>query len=104
MATVIDIREGLSLTRDAEGVYRTEHDLTTDGLCVTLTEALAEIKDEDPATFISDFSTYADPDALNRLFRVRPNGEHRDLGGSLTLEIQDADVTVHADGEIEIEV
>lgn len=104
MATSTQIRDGLSLTEDTEGVYRTQHDLETDGLCLTITEALAEIKGVNPATLIDDFSTYADPDALNRLFRVKPNGEHRDPAGQLELEIHEADVTVHADGEIEIEV
>lgn len=104
MSTSTDIREGLSLTTDEEGVYRTQHDMRADGLCVTITEALAEIKAVDPVTVINNFSAYADPDALNGLFRVRPNGEHRDLGGSITLEIRDVDVTVYADGEIEIEV
>lgn len=104
MAMSTRIREGLSLEYDAEGVYRTEHDMTSDGLCLTITEALAEIEGVDPAELIDGFSKYADPDALNRLFRVRPNGEHRDLEGHVELEIRGADVTVHADGEIEIEV
>lgn len=104
MSTSTEIREGLSLTTEEEGVYRLQHDLRTDGLCVTITEALAEIEDIDPASLINNFSKYADSDAFNRLFRVRPNGEHRDLGGSIMLEIRGAEVTVHADGEIVIAV
>lgn len=103
MGTLTESHNGRSLTKDSEGVYRIQHDLHTDGLCVTIAEALAEIKGIAPATLIDNFSTYADLDALNRLFRVRPNGEHRDLAGSLELNIHGADVTVHANGEIEIE-
>lgn len=86
-----------------DGVYRTHHDVSDGGLCLTITEALAEIEDVDPAHLIGDFARYVDPDALERLFRRRPNGDLRDPSGKLTLNIQGSVVTVHADGEIIIE-
>lgn len=70
-----------------------------DGLCLTLTIALAELLDVDPVETISDMARYVDPDALNDLFRVRPNGEYRE-GGPLHLSINRCLVTIHSDGEI----
>ena len=90
---------GLQLRKRGDGRYTAHHDMTEDGLCLTLTIALAEVLDADPAETISDMSRYVDPDALNNLFRVRANGEYRE-GGPLHLSIRRCLVTIHSDGEI----
>lgn len=92
-----------TLTEVADGVYRIHHDPSEGSLCLHITDALAEIRGVDPLHLVGDFSRYVDPDALERLFSPRPNGDARDPSGQLTLHIRGADVTVHADGEILIE-
>lgn len=90
---------------DADGggvVYRTHHDMSTDGLTLTICVALAEVTGRKETDVISDFSRYADPDALNRLFRTLPTGDARQPG-AVTLHIADHEVTIHSDGEIVIE-
>lgn len=91
--------DGVRLRERSDGVYVAHHDVTEDGLCLTLTIALAEVLDADPAETISDMARYVDPDALNNLFRVRPNGDYRE-GGPFHLTIERCDVTVRSDGTI----
>lgn len=86
-----------------EGTYRTNHDVTQNGLSVTVAQAVAEVEDVDAADLLDDFSKYADPDALDRLFRVRPGDEPRHEAGRIHLEIRENDVTIHADGEIVVD-
>ena len=85
-----------------EPVYRTRHDMSTDGLTLTICIALAEVTGQKETAVISDFSQYADPDALNRIFRTLPTGDARQPG-HVTLTIAGHEVTVHSDGEIVIE-
>lgn len=85
------------------GTYRTYHDMTEPGLSVTITEALAEVKNEPIVELIDDFTKYVDPDALDQLFRVGPSGTLRHGAGRVELRIRGIDVTVHADGEIVID-
>lgn len=87
---------------DEEGVYYATHDMSRDGLCTSIALALAEVTDVDPTDLISDFSRYADPDGLNRLFRHRPDGEPR-VGGAIRLAIDGHLVRVDSRGHIEIE-
>lgn len=83
--------------------YRTYHDMTERGLSVTITEALAEVQNEDIFELVNDFTNYVDPDALDQLFRVGPSGTPRHDAGRVELRIRGIDVIVHADGEIIIE-
>lgn len=85
------------------GHYRTSHDMTSPGLSVTITQALAEVDGIDTVETVQNFSRYVDPDALDRLFRIPRNREHRHQEGFVHLEIEGIKVTVHADGEIDIE-
>ena len=85
------------------GIYRTTHDVTDGGLSVTIAQALAEIEDVTPAEVINDFSTYVDPDAFDRLFRVRDGDDQRHASGHVYIEIEGVAVTVQANGQITIE-
>lgn len=94
---------GETLVEEGEdGVYHATHDMSRDGLCTTISLALAAVTDVEPTDLISNFSRYADPDGLNRLFRHRPDGEPR-VGGALRLSIDGHRVRVDARGRIEIE-
>mgnify|MGYP006291642413 CR=1 FL=1 len=88
---------------DADGtVYRTKHDMTKNGLTVTIAMALNEVTDLDETNLIQEFSKYAEPDALDRLFRVTEGREPR-KSGYIQLEIEGYTVRVNSDGEIQIE-
>lgn len=76
--------------------------MTEDGLDVTIAMALERATGMSASEVISDFSQYADPDALSRLFRVPPD-EDPLLSGQVTLTIEGHDVRVASDGVIEIE-
>lgn len=90
------------LVEAGEGVYRTYHDMSTDGLTTTIGVALAEVSGERETELISDFSAYADPDALDRLFRTLPGARTREEG-RIVLHVREYRVTVHSDGTILIE-
>lgn len=93
----------VDVARGDDGVYRVRYDRDGGDLTITITEALVAIGDLDPIDIIDNFSTYADPDALNRLFRHLPNGEPRAPGGHVHLSIEGYDVTIRSTGVIEIE-
>lgn len=96
-----DQPNGDVVERSEDGVYYATHDMTRDGLCTTIALALSEVTDVEAATLVSDFSEYADPDALNRLFRTRPGGE-RFPGGTVLLRIQGHRIQIDTDGRIAI--
>lgn len=83
------------------GVYYTSHDMRRDGLCTTVALALSEVTNVKATTLVSNFSEYADPDALNRLFRTRP-GQERFPGGTVQLQIYGHRVQINTDGRIAI--
>lgn len=86
---------------EREPTYRAHHDMTEDGLTVTVAMALEEATGVEATQVISDFSTYVDPDALCRLFRVRPDVLVRETG-RVDLLIEGHDVRIYSDGDIEI--
>ena len=94
------LSEGVLIEDQDEGIYCTYHDMTSPDLSVTITQALAEVKDTPVTEAIDRFSKYVDPDALDQLFMLRSDGPPRHEGGYLHLEIDGISVTVHADGEI----
>lgn len=83
-----------------KGVFRTHHDFGTDAIAITIAVALNEVADEDAVDIIDEFSQYADPDALNRLFRPLQNGQDRRNGGRIVLYITGYMITIQSDGEI----
>lgn len=85
-----------------DGVYYASHDMARDGLCTTIAMALSEVSDVEATSLISNFSRYADPDALNRLFRTR-HGEDLLPGGVVQLRIQGHLVRIETDGRIAID-
>lgn len=87
-----------------EGVYRVTHDMTETGLTVTIALALSEVADIEPEWLISRWTEYVDPDALDRLFRGKPSRDYSHEQEAVYLEIQGIDVTIYADGVIEIDV
>lgn len=84
-----------------DGVHYASHDMTSDGLCTTIALALSEVADVEVTALVSNFAAYADPDALNRLFRTHSG---RDLapGGTVQIHVQGYRVRVDADGRIAI--
>lgn len=95
--------EGIAVEQHGDGRYLAYHDMDRPGLSVTITQALLRIEDVPITETITNFSQYVDTDALDRLFRIPRSGEHRHPDGHVHLEIDGIGVTVHADGEIEIE-
>lgn len=87
--------------REDDGVYVLYHDFDEEDLTVTLSLALSEVGDVSPTELVPQFSRYADPDALDQLFRPRPNGDLRQ-GGPLYLDIEGYEVAVFASGRVEI--
>lgn len=83
--------------------YRTRHDMTQNGLTLTITEALVEVQEKSPVELVNGFTEHVDPDALDRLFRVPPSHNRRDESDRVRLRIHGTDVVVQAEGEIFIE-
>lgn len=95
---------GIDVTVGRDGSYRVWHDPWDDDVCVTLTQALAAIDDTDETALYRAFTERIDPDSLNRLFK--PN-DGVDLGTNrdqLTIDLDGHDITIHADGLIEIDL
>lgn len=95
------IEETVEVAEDRT-IYVAHHDVSENGMTVTLSLALAAVTDLSPTELVPRFSDHVDPDALNRLFRPLPNGDLR-KGGPLHLTIEGHDVTIHNTGRIEIE-
>lgn len=93
----------LEMHHDGDGTYHMTHDMTERGLSIAVAEGVAAIRDVEITALIDNFGNYADPDALDRLFRVRPGEGHRDDAGVLCLNIEDVGITIHAEGEIVLE-
>lgn len=87
--------------RRTDDLYVLYHDFDEDDLAVTISLALSEIGDVSATELIPKFSRYADPDALNRLFRPRPTGDLRE-GGPLYLDVEGYEVAIFSTGRIEI--
>jgi hypothetical protein len=94
------VEEVKTVSGDQE-VYVVHHDVRDDGLTVTISLALSEIGNVPPTELLPRFPEYADPDALDRLFRPRPNGELRE-GGPFHLTIEGYDISIFNTGRIEI--
>jgi hypothetical protein len=86
---------------EEETIYVAHHDVEENGLTVTLSLALAEVTDLDPTDIVPKFAKHVDPDALDRMFRPRPNGDLRE-GGPFHLTVAGHPITVHNTGRIEI--
>lgn len=81
-------------------VHRARHDVTEDGLTVSIAMALEEATGVPATETISNFSSYADPDALCRLFQT-PGGDGGP-NGRVRLRIEGHDVLVYSDGKVEV--
>lgn len=92
----------LLVTTDGRGTYRGYHDPDRRGLAETITLVLAEVEGTDPTAVIDEFGRYVEPDALDALFRSRPDGRSRGPG-HVELRIAGYDVTVYSDGDIVVE-
>lgn len=93
--------DAISVTVD-EDTYVVYNDMEREDVTVTIALALSEIADVPPTDVIPEFPQYVDPDALDRLFRPRPDGQYRE-GGPLHLTIRGYEVTVFSTGRIEID-
>ena len=96
-------QHGIELEQGESGTYYASHNMDEDGLTVTLAIALGEVANVEPLELVPSLSEYADPSALDRLFRTRPDGRPRQ-GGEVTLTIEGYTVTVHSTGTIAINV
>lgn len=94
----------VTVEQTADGTYRTFYDTTKGDVTVTLALALEEVIEMDVKDVITEFTEYADPDALDHLFRERPDGKERHPAGCVHLVIDGIDVTIHSDGLIELDV
>ena len=78
----------------------TERTAETEPVSQTVVLAVADATGDDPMELPPLYDT-VDPDALNRLFEDRTDGTER-LGGSFEFAYADCDVTVRADGTVNI--
>lgn len=101
----MNMRQGQEVTvkQSEEGAYRVSYDTTSGDVTVTIALALEEMIGIDARELIPEFTEYADPDALDQLFRKRPNGEGRHPEGRVHLLIEGIDVTIHSNGLIELD-
>lgn len=83
-----------------EVVHRARHDVTEDGLTVSIAMALEEATGVPATETISKFSSYADPDALCRLFQTP--GADNAPNGRVRLRIEGHDVLIYSTGEVEV--
>lgn len=82
--------------------YYAQHDFDgTASLTTTLVHAISNVTGADVTEAEQTLSDHADPDALDRLFRPRPDGSFR-LAGQVTFTIWGHRVTVCNDGQISI--
>lgn len=95
--------KGIDITDSGDGVYYTQHDMDTNGLTVTLSMALSEITGEPVEEFVPDFAEYADPDALDSIFRTQAGGHPRKAGGMVRLEIREYTISIYTNGDIKFE-
>lgn len=95
--------EPVTVEETCKGTYRAFYDTAKGNLTVTVTLALANVANVNPDELLSRWTKYADPDALDHLFRERPNGENRHPDSYIHLSIEGIDVTIHSDGLIELD-
>ena len=94
--------EGVEYDSEAD-LYRLRHDWSSDDdVSIAIVEAVAEITNVEVLD-IDPLYESIDPDALNKIFEPRAEGEPRKIGGSVTIAANECTVTVYSDGEIEIE-
>lgn len=86
-----------------DGSYRVWHDPWDDEVDVTITSALATIESVDEAAVSSALVDHVDPDSLNRLFRPQDSGPLDDDRDRVIIDVEGHELTIHADGLIEIE-
>lgn len=94
--------ERVVIERVEEGVFQTWVDFENEDVSVVILQALSHLTELDAISLIDDFSEYADPDALNRIFAPVPGGPQREHCGHVAFEIEGYPVTVYANGEITI--
>lgn len=77
-----------------------EHDFEdpTSELTVTVVDAVASAVEISPTEVVPRVNDKVDPDALDRIFRPKPDGTPRQ--GRLTFELLDCLVTVVGDGAV----
>ena len=84
----------------AELPTHTERTAETEPVSQTVVLAVAEATGEDPMELPPLYDT-VDPDALNNLFEDRIDGAER-LGGNFEFAYAGCDVTVRADGSVNV--
>lgn len=88
--------------RDGYHQYVVHHDFEgARELTTTLVHAIADVSGSDVTDVEWTVADYADPDALNRLFRPKPDGTPR-ANGTYTFTVWGCRVSVHSHGLIEI--
>lgn len=84
--------------------YRLHRDwASNDRISTIIVNAVAAIIDTSP-TDISPLYTSVDPDALDKLFRSISTENRRGLESTLSFTLNDCEVTVYANGRIELQL
>lgn len=96
-------RQTVTVEQQDEGTYRAYYDTAKGDVTVAVALALEEVTGTDATAVIPRFTEYADPDALDQLFRERPDGERRHPESRVHLSIEGIGVTVHSDGVIDLD-
>lgn len=81
-----------------EVVVEHDFDEPTSELTVTVVDAVSAVLDVSPTEVVPRVNDHVDPDALDRLFRPRPDGTPRE--GRLTFELMGCRVDVRSDGTV----
>lgn len=85
-------------TSDPDVVAHHDFDDSTSELTVTIVDAVASAVGVSPTEVVPRVDEHVDPDALDRLFRPRPDGTPRE--GRLVFELLDCRVAVDGDGAV----
>ena len=84
-----------------DDAYETEFDPLTDNVSEELIKAVATLNDADP-TELSLLAEFIDPEALDALFRPRPDDTPRDTNGRVVFDYDAYHVRIDSNGKISL--
>jgi hypothetical protein len=100
--TVANVQHSSSQQQSQGNVHVVNHDFGGSAeLTTTLAHAIADVTGIDVTDTEFTLTDHVDPEALDQLFRPKPDGTHR-MNGHVSFSIWGYQVTVHSTGQITI--